>query len=65
MRIAVVGTGMVGRTIAPALAALGHDVVVGTRDPGTTAARDDWTLDLPLRPYSDVAEGADLVVNAT
>ncbi|HEU4513187.1 MAG TPA: NAD(P)-binding domain-containing protein [Nocardioidaceae bacterium] len=65
MRIAVVGTGMVGRTIAPAFAALGHDVVVGTRDPGTTAARDDWTLDLPLRAYADVAEGADLVVNAT
>jgi hypothetical protein len=65
MRIAVVGTGMVGRTLAPALAALGHDVVVGTRDPGTTAARDDWTLDLPLRPYTGVAEGADLVVNAT
>lgn len=61
----MVGTGVVGRTIAPALAALGHDVVVGTRDPGTTAARDDWTLDLPLRPYTGVAEGADLVVNAT
>lgn len=59
------GTGMVGRTLAPAFSDLGHDVVVGTRDPGTTAARDDWTLDLPLRAYSDVAEGADLVVNAT
>ncbi|HEY0776286.1 MAG TPA: NAD(P)-binding domain-containing protein [Nocardioidaceae bacterium] len=65
MRIAVVGTGMVGRTLAPAFAALGHDVVIGTRHPGTTAARDDWTLELPLRAYPDVAEGADLVVNAT
>jgi 8-hydroxy-5-deazaflavin:NADPH oxidoreductase len=65
MRIAVLGTGMVGRTLAPAFAALGHDVVVGTRHPGTTAARDDWTLELPLRAYPDVAEGADLVVNAT
>jgi predicted dinucleotide-binding enzyme len=65
MRIAVLGTGMAGRTLASAFAALGHDVVVGTRHPGTTAARDDWTLELPLLAYPDVAEGADLVVNAT
>lgn len=65
MRIAVIGTGMVGRTLAPAFSALGHEVAVGTRDPGTTAARDDWTLDLPLRTYADVAVGSDLVVNAT
>lgn len=61
----MVGTGMVGRTLAPAFAALGHDVVIGTRHPGATAARDDWTLEVPLRAYPDVAEGADLVVNAT
>lgn len=59
------GTGMVGRTLAPAFAALGHEVRVGTRDPGTTAARGDWDLDLPLLPYPEVAVGADLVVNAT
>lgn len=61
----MLGTGMVGRTLAPAFAELGHDVVIGTRDPGTTAARDDWTLEVPLRAYPAVAEGADLVVNAT
>lgn len=61
----MLGTGMAGRTLATAFAALGHDVVVGTRHPGTTSARDDWTLELPLRAYPDVAEGADLVVNAT
>jgi len=65
MRIAVVGTGMAGCALAPAFAALGHDVVVGTRDPARTAAREDWTLDLPLLGFSEVAEGADLVVNAT
>jgi 8-hydroxy-5-deazaflavin:NADPH oxidoreductase len=65
MKIAVLGTGMVGRTLAPALSRLGHDVVVGTRDPDTTRARDDWDLDLPLAPFAEVAEGADLVVNAT
>jgi predicted dinucleotide-binding enzyme len=39
MRIAVLGTGSVGRTLAGAFNQLGHDVVVGTRDPGSTAAR--------------------------
>lgn len=61
----MLGTGMVGRTLAPALSRLGHDVVVGTRDPDATRARDDWDLDLPLAPFAGVAEGADLVVNAT
>lgn len=65
MRIAVLGTGMVGRTLAPAFQRLGHDVVVGTRDQAATRARDDWTLDLPLTPYGEVADGADVVVNAT
>jgi predicted dinucleotide-binding enzyme len=66
MRIAVIGTGVVGRTLAPALQRLGHDVVVGTRDPGATAAREDWTgVDVPLQPLATVAAQADLVVNAT
>jgi len=39
MKIAVLGTGTVGPTIAAALAALGHDVVIGTGDPQTTLAR--------------------------
>jgi 8-hydroxy-5-deazaflavin:NADPH oxidoreductase len=65
MRIAVLGTGMVGRTLAPAFTRLGHDVVVGTRAPAATRARDDWDVDLSLAPFAEVAEGADLVVNAT
>ena len=39
MKIAVLGTGSVGRTIAGRLAELGHDVVIGTRDPAATLAR--------------------------
>lgn len=65
MRIAVLGTGVVGRTLAPAFARLGHDVVVGTRDPDATRARGGWRADLALQGYDRVAEGADLVVNAT
>ncbi|MFI5832143.1 NADPH-dependent F420 reductase [Micromonospora sp. NPDC051300] len=70
MRIAVVGTGMVGRTIAARAAELGHDVVVGTRDVATTRAGEwgEWVAAHPgvtLTGYADVAAGADLVVNAT
>ena len=65
MRIALLGTGLVGRTLAPAFVRLGHDVTIGTRDPEATRARDDWTLDVPLRRFGDVAIDADLVINAT
>jgi predicted dinucleotide-binding enzyme len=66
MRIAIIGTGIVGRTLAHGLQHAGHDVVVGTRDPGQTVAREEWAgLDVPLRPLETVAADADLVVNAT
>jgi 8-hydroxy-5-deazaflavin:NADPH oxidoreductase len=65
MRIAVLGTGMVGRTLAPAFVRLGHDVIVGTRDPEATRRRGDWDLDIPVASFGEVADGAALVVNAT
>ena len=39
MKIAVLGTGMVGQAIAARLSGLGHDVTIGTRDPQATLAR--------------------------
>lgn len=79
MKIAVLGTGTVGRMIAAALAELGHDVVIGTRDPQTTLARTEpdamgtapfaqWHKDhgqIDVAPFADAAAGAELVVNAT
>lgn len=38
MNIGIIGTGMVGKTIAAHLAGLGHDVMMGTRDVNTTLA---------------------------
>jgi 8-hydroxy-5-deazaflavin:NADPH oxidoreductase len=79
MRIAVLGTGTVGRTIAGKLSELGHEVVVGTRDPQATLARTDadamgnppyatWQADHPavrLAPFAEAAASGELVVNAT
>ncbi len=65
MRIAVLGTGTVGRTLALALVGLGHDVSVGTRDVAATRNRSEGDVaSLTLLPYSQAAEGAQLVVNA-
>ncbi|MCW2761261.1 MAG: oxidoreductase coenzyme F420-dependent [Marmoricola sp.] len=66
MRIAIIGTGIVGRTLSLGLQRAGHDVVVGTRDPDETGKRDEWSgSSVPLRPLETVAADADLVVNAT
>jgi len=66
MRIAVIGTGHAGRTLAQGFQRTGHDVVVGTRDPDATRAREEWLgLDVPLAALGMVAADADLVVNAT
>jgi predicted dinucleotide-binding enzyme len=71
MRISVLGTGIAGRTLAGALAAAGHDVVVGTRDVGETAARPDvaeWMTghaDVRLVPLAEAGAHAEVIVNAT
>lgn len=66
MRIAVLGTGVVGRTLAGAFSDLGHDVVVGTRDPDETGRREEWVgSGIPLEALATAASEADLVVNAT
>lgn len=79
MKVAVFGTGMVGRALAGRLDQVGHDVTVGTRDPAATSARTDadpmgnppfgqWHAEhdsIPLRTYAEAATGAEVVVNAT
>ena len=39
MNIGILGTGVVGQTLAAALAEKGHAVTIGTRDPAETMAR--------------------------
>ena len=64
MKLAVFGTGTVGQTLGAAFAGLGHEVVLGTRDPEATAAREGWRSELALEAYADAAAGAGLVVVA-
>lgn len=79
MKIAVLGTGLVGRALAARLSGLGHDVTIGTRDPAATLARAEpdgmgnppfsaWAGEhtrVRLVPLAEAAAHADLVVNAT
>lgn len=79
MKIAVLGTGSAGRTVAAGLARLGHEVVIGTRDPGATLARQEpdamgtppfaqWRgqhVDVALATYDEAAAAAEMVVNLT
>jgi 8-hydroxy-5-deazaflavin:NADPH oxidoreductase len=72
MKVAVLGTGMVGRAIAGRLAELDHQVTMGTRDPDATRARGDETAEwlaanptVALVAFAESAQDAELVVNAT
>ena len=79
MRLEILGTGVVGKTIAARLAGLGHDVMVGTRDPQETLSRTEpdpygdppfnaWQKEHPearLGTFGDAAAHGEMVVNAT
>ncbi|MCM2579629.1 NADPH-dependent F420 reductase [Streptomyces meridianus] len=79
MHYAVCGTGMVGRTLAEKLVSLGHEVVIGTRDPEATLARTEpdrfggppfaeWHQARPqirLAPFAEAAALGGTLVNAT
>lgn len=79
MKIAVLGTGAVGRALAGKLAELGHEVTVGTRDVFVTMARTEpdrmgnlpfamWAAaneTVKLGTFADAAASAQLIVNAT
>jgi hypothetical protein len=66
MRIAILGTGAVGRALAGRLAETGHDVTVGTRDVENTRARPEWGADSPkLATFAQAAAQAELIVNAS
>jgi 8-hydroxy-5-deazaflavin:NADPH oxidoreductase len=79
MNIGILGTGMVGQTIAAKLQELGHQVSLGTRsvndtlhrtapNPMTGVSFSDWHAahpDIRIAPYRELALDADLIINAT
>ncbi len=59
MRIAVIGTGNIGTTLAAALARAGHDVVLGSRTPRGATADGPPAVEVAI-----ALEGADVVLLA-
>ena len=79
MKIGILGTGVVGQTIAGKLASLGHEVTVGTRDPAATLKKtekdgmgnapfSEWhksNSKVKLDTFANAAAGAEMVLVAT
>jgi 8-hydroxy-5-deazaflavin:NADPH oxidoreductase len=79
VKIAVLGTGVVGQTLAAKFAELGHQTVIGTRDPDASKARTEidrfgrpgfgtWVeehADVDVVTLDVAAARSDVVVNAT
>ncbi|MEO0572632.1 MAG: NAD(P)-binding domain-containing protein [Bacteroidota bacterium] len=79
MKIAILGTGMVGRTIGIKLHELGHMVTLGTRNVANTLANEngdaygnppfkEWHKDhqqLALAPFKEAVSDAELLFNCT
>ena len=76
MKIGIIGSGMVGQAISKKLVELGHDVVLGTRDPqqvtekkGWAGSLQEWLDSLPtpakIATFAEAAAHGELVINAT
>jgi predicted dinucleotide-binding enzyme len=79
VRLGILGTGTVGKTIAARLAGLEHDVMVGTRNPEETTSRTEpdpygnppfsaWQEEHPevkLGTFAQAAAHGEMIVNAT
>ena len=79
MKIIILGTGMVGQTLATRLSLLGHEITLGTRNTELLVMREtpnpmtglsfvDWyreNSDVKLMKFGDSVSKADLIVSAT
>ena len=79
MRFGILGTGIVGKTLAARLDGMGHEVMVGTRDPEETMSRTEpdrygnppfsaWQKEHPdvrLGTFEEAAAHGEMVLNAT
>lgn len=64
MRIGVLGTGQVGGAVGRKLAALGHEVMLGSREPGAKAQTFAGVANLRLGTYVEAAAHGEWIVNA-
>lgn len=63
--VGVLGTGIVGRTLAARLAEVGADVMVGARTAQSDSLEPFGALEVRTGSFADAAAHADLLINAT
>jgi 8-hydroxy-5-deazaflavin:NADPH oxidoreductase len=76
MKVAIIGSGIVGQTLGKKLVELGHDVVLGTRDPskldeakGWAGSLGDWLTAVgnkaTVATFSTAAAQGEIIINAS
>lgn len=71
MKISILGSGVVGRTIAAKMTAIGHHVFLATRDIQATKSREkfaDWfakNSTVQILEYKDIPADTDIYINCT
>jgi 8-hydroxy-5-deazaflavin:NADPH oxidoreductase len=76
MKVAIIGSGIVGQTLGKKLVELGHDVVLGTRDPNKLDEAKGWAGSLSewltavgtkatVATFAAAATQGEIVINAT
>jgi 8-hydroxy-5-deazaflavin:NADPH oxidoreductase len=76
MKVAIIGSGIVGQTLGKKLVELGHDMVLGTRDPnkldeakGWAGSLSDWLTTVGTKAtvatFAAAAAQGEIVINAT
>ena len=65
MKAGVLGSGMVGQAISARLAELGHDVMIGTRDPNKLNEWHSAHQDVKIGSFAGAAAHGEIIFNAT
>ena len=65
MKAGVLGSGMVGQAISARLAELGHDVIIGTRDPNKLSEWQAFHQDVKIGSFARTAGHGEIVFNTT
>jgi 8-hydroxy-5-deazaflavin:NADPH oxidoreductase len=76
MKVAIIGSGIVGQTLGKKLVELGHDVILGTRDPnkldeakGWAGSLSDWLSAVgnkaTIATFAAAAAQGEIIINAT
>jgi 8-hydroxy-5-deazaflavin:NADPH oxidoreductase len=76
MKVAIIGSGIVGQTLGKKLVELGHDVILGTRDPNKLDEAKGWASSLSdwlnvvgkkatVATFASAAAQGEIVINAT